>query len=44
MLDVVDDEDINSTFGRFESEPELLLQSLEERWSCILSLRAEQLG
>ena len=43
-LDVIDHEDIDGTFGRFQSEPELLLQSLEERWSCILSLRAERLG
>jgi hypothetical protein len=25
MLDVIDDEDINRTLGRFQSEPELLL-------------------
>ena len=44
MLDAIDPEDIDRTFGRFQFEPELLLQSLKERWSRILRLGAARLG
>ena len=43
MLDVIDHEHVNRTSGRLQFEPELLLESLKEGWSCIFRLRAEWL-
>ena len=44
MRHMVDNEHVYWSFGRFQFEPELLLQSDQERWSSILSLSAERLG
>ena len=42
MLHMVNHEHVHWSFGRFQFEPELLLQGDKERWSSILSLKAER--
>src|SRR3989442_4779253 len=44
VLDAVNDENVDGPSCRFQFEPELILQSLKERWSCILMLGAGRLG